>query len=156
VVDDGPASPASRLVASGPFTTGLYQQAATSARGISAPPGDVYQWVLEGSNYGRLALRTADGGVLVLYAMYLNTTVETRSALSQDVPVLPGPPITVPAYLRPLLLAGQQGRYEPRTRLQSQDTLSFVAVVPPAADKAAKIRVIAIGGGIHTASASSS
>jgi hypothetical protein len=151
VVDDGPTSPAAQVVASGPPTTGLYKESATSARGIAAPAGDVYQWLLEGSNYGRLALKMANGGVLVFYTMYLNTTVETRSALNQDIPILPGPQITVPGFVRPLL--GPKS-LAPQKRLQTQDILTFAAIDPSSTDKSAKIRVIAVGGGLHTASAS--
>ena len=151
VVDDGPASAASQVVAAGPLTTGLYQVASTSARDISAPHGDIYQWLLEGSSYGRLALQTADGGALVLYAMYFNTTVETPSALNQDIPVLKGPPISVPSYVQPLLEPGQTA---PRRRLQTQDILTFAAIDPPASATGAKIQVIAIGGGLYDASAS--
>ena len=39
------------------------------------PAGDVYQWSMEGTPYPAFALRTAAGGALVLYAMYLNSTV---------------------------------------------------------------------------------
>ena len=151
VVDDGPDSPAAQVVASGPLTTGLYHIGATSAAGIAPPSGDVYQWLLEGSSYGRLALRTADGGSLVLYTMYFNLTVQTKSSLDEDVPVASGPPIAVPAYVRALL---PPGRPAPTTRLETQDVLSFAAIDPPAADKPAKIQVIAIGGGLHTAMAS--
>jgi hypothetical protein len=154
VVDDGPASAASRVVASGPLTTGMYETARTSARGISAPPGDAYQWMLEGSNYAHLALRTADGGALVLYAMYLNTTVQTPSAVAQAIPQVPGPPITIPDYLKPLLPGDQKPA---RNRLLAEDVLSFAAIDPPAprpGEAAAKIQVIAIGGGAHYASAS--
>src|SRR5258708_33913209 len=151
VVDDGPASPAAQVVASGPLTTGLYELGATSARGIAPPPGDVYQWLLEGSNEGRLSLATADGGSLVLYTMYLNLTVQTKSSLNKDVPVLPGSPITVPAYVTPLLSATQRS---PTTRLETQDVLTFAAIDPPATDKSAKIQVIAVGGGLHSATSS--
>lgn len=151
VVDDGPASAASQVVAAGPLTTGLYQVASTSARDISAPHGDIYQWLLEGSSYGRLALQTADGGALVLYAMYFNTTVETPSALNQDIPILHGPPISVPSYVQPLLRPGQTA---PRKRLQVQDILTFAAIDPPASAKGARIQVIAIGGGLYEATAS--
>lgn len=154
VVDDGPASEASRVVASGPLTTGLYDIARTSARGISAPSGDAYQWVLEGSNYARLALRTADGGALVLYAMYLNTIVQTPSVLAQASPRVPGPPITIPGYLKSLMPSAQRTA---RNRLQAEDVLSFAAIDPPAPPQsgstAAKIQVIAIGGGVRTATA---
>jgi hypothetical protein len=148
VVDDGPASPAAQVVASGPLTTGLYQLASTSTRGLAAPPGDVYEWLLEGSSYGRLSLQTADGGSLVLYAMYFNRTVQTPSSLNQDVPVRSGPTITVPDYVKALL---SQDKWTPTTKLQTQDILSFAAIDPPAADKTAKIQVIAIGGGIRSA-----
>jgi hypothetical protein len=151
VVDDGPSSAASQVVASGPLTTGMYETAATSARGVAPPSGDVYQWLLEGSGYGRLSLETADGGSLVLYAMYFNLIVSTKSSLNEDVPALPGPAITVPAYVRPFLSPGQ---WTPRTKLETQDILSFAAIDPPAASKPAKIQVIAIGGGLNRAFAS--
>lgn len=153
VVDDGPASAASRVVASGPLTTGMYEIARTSARGISAPSGDAYQWMLEGSSYARLALRTADGGALVLYAMYLTTIVQTPSLLAKASSV-PGPPITIPGYLKSLLPGGRQ---PVRNRLQAEDVLSFAAVDPPAprpgGSTTAQIQVIAIGGGIRGATA---
>jgi hypothetical protein len=148
VVDDGPASPAAQAVASGPLTTGLYDIGATSARGIAPPPGDVYQWLLEGASYGRLSLRAADGGSLVLYTMYFNLTVQTKSSINQNVPVLPGPPITVPAYVKPLLSVN---KWTPTTRLETQDVLTFAAIDPPATEKSAKIQVIAVGGGLYTA-----
>jgi hypothetical protein len=155
VVDDGPASPASRVVAGGPLTTGMYDAARTSARGISAPQGDDYAWVLEGSNYGKLSLATADGGALVLYAMYLRTTVQTPSVSAQVIPLVPGPAITIPAFVKPLL---PKGRHNARNRLLAEDVLSFAAIDPPApgqgAATPAKIQVIAIGGGVRYADAS--
>ena len=161
VVDDGPASAASRVVASGPLTTGMYEMARASARGVSAPPGDAYQWMLEGSNYAHLALRTADGGALVLYAMYLNTLVQTPSVVAQADPLVPGAPITIPDYLKALMPGGHGPA---RNRLLAEDVLSFAAVDPPAPAQgaqetvspgtaAAKIQVIAIGGGVRYASA---
>ncbi|HUN34609.1 MAG TPA: hypothetical protein VMU95_21615 [Trebonia sp.] len=151
VVDDGPASQAAQVVASGPLTTGLYQENKTSARGITAPSGDVYQWLLEGSNYGRLALKTTDGSVLVFYTMYMDTTVETKSALNQDIPIQPGPPISVPGFVQPLLAAKFLA---PQKRLMVQDVVTFAAIDPSSADKSAKIQVLAIGGGVYSATAS--
>jgi len=148
VVDDGPASLASQVVASGPLTTGIYDQATSAARGLQAPPGDVHQWLLEGSSYARLALRTSDGGVLVLYSMYLNDTIETKSALDQNDSARSGPPITVPDFVKVLL---PPSRWTPHTRLETQDILSFAAIVPPTASTGQKIRVIAIGGGLRYA-----
>ena len=164
VVDDGPASPAAKIVAPGNLTTGIYQAARSAETGLARPAGDVYQWELEGSHYAEFALRTAAGGALVFYAMYLNSAVEVPAELSKGV-VTPGPPITVPGYLAFLLPPGSPA---PRVRLQSQRLLSFAAVDPPAgAGKNSagsggttpptpreKIQVIAIGGGLIYASAS--
>jgi hypothetical protein len=149
IVEDGPASPAAQVVASGPLTTGLYTAARTAGLGLTAPPGDVRQWQLDGSNYTKFALRTAGGGALVFYSMYLDTTVAVPADLDQSDQVNPGRPITVPAYLLPLLPARTKA---PRVALQSQELLSFAAVDPPAGS--GKIQVIAIGGGPTYASAS--
>ena len=149
VVDDGPVSSAAKVVASGPLTTGLYGTMRSTLLGLSVPAGDVSQWELEGSNYQQFALRTADGGALVFYAMYLNTTVEVPAALNKADPVNPGPPITIPPYLTPLLKPGQTA---PRKSLEAQQLLSFTAVDP--APGTGKIAVIAIGGGPDYAFAS--
>jgi hypothetical protein len=154
VVDDGPASPAAKVVAAGPLTTGIYAAARSPATGLTAPPGDIYQWELEGSGYHRWALRTADGGALVFYGMYLDSTVEVPSLLNKGYPINPGPPITVPGYLSFLLTPGQ---HVARTRLEDEQVLSFAAVDPPAGAGGIgteKITVIAIGGGLTYAGAS--
>jgi hypothetical protein len=149
VVDDGPASPATKVVAAGNLTTGIY----AAARAAMTPPaGDLYQWELEGTHYSTVALRTADGGALVFYEMYLDSAVEVPAILNKGV-VKTGAPITVPGYLAFLLTPGQP---VPRLRLDTQQLLSFAAVDPSAgtASTAAKIQVIAIGGGLIYASAS--
>jgi hypothetical protein len=150
VVDDGPASAATKVVANGPLTTGIYGNERAGLLGLSAPRGDVYQWQLEGSNYTKFALRTADGGALVFYAMYLNTTVDVPAVLNKGV-AKPGPPITVPGYLRPLLPAGKTA---PRESLEAQQLLSFATVDPPSGNGNGRIQVIAIGGGNSYATAS--
>jgi len=149
VVDDGPASPATQVVAAGNLTTGIY---AAARAALTAPAGDIYQWELEGTHYANFALRTADGGALVFYGMYLDSAVEVPAIPNKGV-VQAGPPITVPGYLAFLLPPGQP---VPRLRLATQQLLSFAAVDPPAkaASTAAKIQVIAIGGGLIYASAS--
>jgi hypothetical protein len=53
VVDDGQASAAAQAVADGPLTTGMYQGAVSHAGGLTAPPGDDYQWQLDGSSRRR-------------------------------------------------------------------------------------------------------
>ena len=149
VVDDGPASPATKVVAAGDLTTGIYAAARTA---LTPPAGDIYQWELEGSHYSNFALRTADGGALVFYVMYLDSAVEVPAILNKGV-VKNGPPITVPRYLAFLLTPGQP---VPRLHLDAQQLLSFAAVDPPVGTgaPAAKIQVIAIGGGLIYASAS--
>jgi hypothetical protein len=150
VVDDGPASPAADAVAAGPLTTAMYQSARDrSSTGLRVPSGDVYQWDMEGTAYPAFALRTADGGALVLYAMYLNSTVAVPSYINKGDPIDPGPPIEVPPDVTLLLAAG---RPAPRTVLEAQDLFSFAAIDPPAGPS--KVQVIAIGGGLNYAAAS--
>jgi hypothetical protein len=150
VVDDGPASAAVKAVAAGPLTTGLYQGARDrTGSGLQVPAGDIYQWAMEGTTYPAFALRTADGGALVLYAMYLNTTVAVPGYIDKANPIEPGAPIEVPLYLLQLLPSGQPA---PRVQLEAQDLLSFAAIDPPAGP--AKVQVIAIGGGLNYAAAS--
>ena len=150
VVDDGPASAAAKAVAAGPLTTAMYQAARDrSGTGLQVPRGDIYQWDMEGTAYPAFALRTADGGALVLYAMYLNSTVAVPSYINKADPIDPGPPIEVPPDLSLLLPSGQP---TPRVELEAQDLLSFAAIDPPAATS--KIQVIAIGGGLNYAAAS--
>jgi hypothetical protein len=149
VVDDGPAAAATRAVAAGQFTTGLYQGARGHVDGLRAPRGDVYQWELQGSSLPEFALRTAAGGALVFYAMTLSTTVAVPDVINRGNPVRSGPPIQVPVDLRTLLPPGQPA---PLIQLQSQQLLSFAAIDP--APGPAKIQVIAIGGGLTSAAAS--
>jgi hypothetical protein len=150
VVDDGPASAATKAVAAGPLTTVMYQGARERvSTGLRIPRGDVYQWDMEGTAYPAVALQTADGGALVLYAMYLNSTVAVPGYINKANPIAPGPPIEVPEALSALLPAGQP---TPRLQLEAQELLSFAAIDPPAGT--AKIRVIAIGGGLDYADAS--
>jgi hypothetical protein len=149
VVDDGQQSAAAKAVAAGPLTTGIYEGAVNHASGLTAPHGDVYQWELAGVNNPEFALRTADGGALVFYTMTLNTTVAVPGYINKANPVRSGPPIPVPASLKQLLPTGQSA---PTVQLSSVQTLSFAAVDP--APGGAKIQVIAIGGGLTSASAS--
>ncbi len=149
VVDDGPASAAAKAVAAGPLTTGLYSAARNHADGMTAPRGDVYQWELDGSSLPEFALRTAAGGALVFYAMTLTATVAVPDEINKANPIHPGPPIQVPLPLQMLLPASQPA---PRVQLSSDQELSFAALDPPQAN--AKLQLIAIGGGLTSASAS--
>jgi hypothetical protein len=156
VVDDGPASAAAKAVAAGLLTTGLYQAARDryqeagdrTLSGLEVPAGDVYQWSMEGTPYPAFALRTADGGALVLYAMYLNSTVAIPGYIDDASPLQPGPPIKAPPDVLSLLPSGQPA---PRVQLTAQSLFSFAAIDPPAGSS--KITVLAIGGGLNYANA---
>ena len=149
VVDDGPASAATKAVATGPLTTGLYSAARNHDDGMTAPQGDVYQWELDGSSLPEFALRTAAGGALVFYAMTLTTTVAVPDVINKANPIHPGPPIQIPLILQMLL---PQDHPKPLVQLSSEQTLSFAAIDPAPGN--AKIQVVAIGGGLTSASAS--
>jgi hypothetical protein len=149
VVDDGPASTATAAMADGQLTDGLYHGALSHAAGLTAPHGDVYQWELKGTSYPEFALRTAAGGALVFYAMTLDTTVAVPDYINKADPVRPGAPIQVPIEVERLLPSGQPA---PRIDLQSEQLLSFAAIDPAAAG--GKVQVIAMGGGLTSATAS--
>lgn len=150
VVDDGPASAAAKSVAAGPLTTGLYQGARDrSDTGLQVPAGDIYQWAMEGTDYPAFALRTADGGALVLYSMYLNSTVAVPSYINKAEPQVPGPAIEIPL---PLFLLLRPNQPAPHVELEEQDLFSFAAIDPPA--PTAKLHVLATGGALNYASAS--
>jgi hypothetical protein len=149
VVDDGPASTATRAVADGPLTTGMYLGARNHVDGMTAPHGEVYQWELAGSSLPEFALRTAAGGALVFYTMTLTSTVAVPDVINKASPIHSGPPIQVPLDLQMLLPKGQPA---PLVQLQSQQLLSFAAIDP--AQGTAKLQVLAIGGGLTSASAS--
>jgi hypothetical protein len=149
VVDDGPASAAAKVIEAGPLTTGLYQAARDRAdTGLTVPTGDDYQWSMEGTPYPAFALRTADGGALVLYAMYLNTTIAVPGYIDDADPITPGASIEIPADLFPFL---PDGRKNPRVQLTTQNLFSFAAVDPPPGS--AKVTVLSIGGSLAYATA---
>ena len=135
VVDQGPAAPAAAVVNGGPQTTALY--AAQAAQGKSASANGLnYQWLLEGASFAQYELQTADGGALVLYSMYLNTTTEHPGNVS-------GSPIPVPAAFTPLLAGPSQvGLHQ----VTANWTYEFAAVDPPQTAHGAKVEVIAGSG----------
>ncbi|HTX26559.1 MAG TPA: hypothetical protein VME19_06030 [Streptosporangiaceae bacterium] len=135
VVDQGPAAASATVVADGPLTTGWYQAQAAQARSDAAQDTQ-YQWLLEGSDFALFSLKTADGGALVMYGMYLNTTAEHRGLAA-------GAPIPVPAEFTPLTGPTQVGYHA----VYANWTYEFAAVDPPPAAHGAKLQVIASGGG---------
>lgn len=144
VVDDGPSSASSQVVASGPLTTGLYDWEEHPPAAYHQPKGDLRQWSLEGSEYDRFALRTANGGALVFYAMSLDSTTDTPADQAQDVPLPAGPPITIPPEFQPLDL--KPGVLATKS-MTTEYGVVFAATDPPASAISSKISVIGIGGG---------
>ena len=132
VVDDGPTSPATAVVAAGPQTTGLYaaqaaRAAAEQARGLQ------YQWLLQGASWPQAGLRLADGGALVLYGMYLNTSNEHPNLAE-------GTPIPMPAAFIPLLDPPTEIGYH---AVFANWAYQFAAIDPPADADGAKLDIIA-------------
>jgi hypothetical protein len=131
VVDDGPTSPAAAVVAAGPQTTGLHaaqaaRVAADQARGLR------YQWLLQGTTWPQAGLRLADGGALVLYGMYLNTSTERPNLVE-------GAPIPVSAAFAPLLDEPTEIGYH---AMSANWAYQFAAIDPPARARDAKLDII--------------
>ena len=137
VVDEGPSAPAAAAIASGPQTTGLYTTASALSHSYAAQDL-TYEWLLEGAALPQFALRTADGGALVLYAMYLNTTIEHPGNVF-------GALIPIPAGFAPIITtpATQQGDHG----VNANWTYEFAAVDPPSTAHGAKAQVVAGSGG---------
>jgi hypothetical protein len=131
VVDDGPASPAAAVVAAGPQTTGLHTAQAARAAEEQAR-GLQYQWLLQGTTWPQVGLRLGDGGALVLYGMYLNTSTERPNLVE-------GAPIPVPAAFTPLLAEPTEIGYH---AVVANWAYQFAAVDPPATAPGAKLDII--------------
>jgi hypothetical protein len=133
VVDEGPSSPAAKVVADGPLTTGLYTSYAAQAKQARAQ-GYYYSWELEGTSYPFFALATTDGGAVVMYTMAMNTATSRVRAAKE--------PIPVPDALKPLVAVGRP----PITHVLDIDsTLQYVAIDPPPAKSggtAGKLQVV--------------
>jgi hypothetical protein len=136
VVDEGPAAPAAAVIASGLQTTGMYT--AQNAQGnADSTQGLNYEWLLQSASFAQYQLQTTDGGALVIYSMYLNTTTEHPGNVS-------GTPIAVPANFVPILptTAKKVGPHG----VSANWTYEFAAVDPPQSAHGAKVEVIAGSG----------
>jgi len=142
VVDEGPTTPAAGVIASGPQTTGLYTTQAAQNNSYTAQ-GLSYQWLLEGAAVPQFDLRTTDGGALVIYTMYLNTTVEHPGNVF-------GPPIPIPATFTPI---ANPSKATSAHGVTANWTYEFATVDPPSTAHGAKAEVIA-GSGAPTFGAS--
>jgi hypothetical protein len=135
VVDEGPTAPAAAVVAAGPQTTALYGVQAAQGTAVTAQ-GLNYQWLMEGSSFAQYDLRTTDGGALVVYTMYLNTTTEHPGNVS-------GTPIALPANFAPLVpVPDRVGAHG----INANWTYEFAAIDPPQSASGAKVEVIAGSG----------
>ena len=135
VVDEGPAAPAAAVIGPGPQTTGLYTT--QDAQGNSAAAhGLNYQWLLQGASYAQYELAAAGGGALVLYSMYLNTTIEHPGNVS-------GSAIPVPANFVPLVATGATAGIH---GVAANWTYEFAAIDPPQTAHGAKVQVIGANG----------
>lgn len=142
VADDGPSSAATAVVAAGPQTTGLYSTNAAIKKQAAARH-EFYQWEMEGTSYPVFALRTADGGALVFYTMYLNTVTEATNEPPRHSHA-PLPTVPVPAEYQPFLPSKTGTLHH---QLTGDQTLQYAALVPPASSKTGKIQVIGSAGG---------
>jgi hypothetical protein len=135
VVDEGTANPSAALVAGGTQTTGLYT--AQSRRAHSAASQNLdYSWLMAGSTFPQVGLRLQDGGALILYGMYLNTTLE-HPGLAQ------GSPLPVPAGFSALFAAPTEVGYH---EVLANWTYQFAAIDPAASASGARLQVIAAQG----------
>jgi hypothetical protein len=135
VVDEGPTAPAAAVIAAGPQTTTLYTAQAAQGNAATAQ-GLEYQWLLQGATFAQWQLQTTDGGALVLYTMYLNTTTEHPDNLA-------GSPVTVPDNFASMIPAADRVGNHGMT---ANWTYEFAAVDPPQRAHGAKVDVIAGSG----------
>jgi hypothetical protein len=135
VVDEGPTAPAAAVIASGPQTTGLYTTQAAQGNSYTAQ-GLSYQWLLEGAAVPQFDLRTTDGGALVIYTMYLNTTIEHPGNVF-------GPPIPIPAGFVPIANPSQAtGAHG----VAANWTYEFATIDPAATAHGGKAEIVAASG----------
>ena len=146
LADDGPRSPAAKVVESGPLTTGYYRT--NAAYGALVRPGHwVYSWQMEGTSYPFFALRATDGGAIVFYTMSLNR--QTMPATKPPAhPKHPLPAIPVPDQYKSLIQPGHKPFTE---EFDAGSTLQFLAADPASASNGSsqgRLRIIGSGGGL--------
>lgn len=142
VVDEGPASESASEITGGPQTTALYTQQ-NAVSGSYAAKGLDYNWVMVGAGFPVFTLRTASGGALVLYGIYLDTTIEHPDAKA-------GPPIPIPADVSAQFTV--PGEVSPHA-IYADWTYELAAVDPPASAASAKATIIASSGALTYARA---
>jgi hypothetical protein len=136
VVDLGKDANAAGMIAPGPYTTGLHEVIlSTKHREIRS--GYAYDSVLDGTTFPLYALRTADGGGLVMYSMNRNTVILRKGKLGRQ--------IEIPQPFAPVLDAADN--LVVRFELDTTQTFQFATEVPAkGAGGAPMIRVVAADG----------
>jgi hypothetical protein len=152
VADEGPSSPAAKVVAAGPQTTGIYQ--ANAAYAAKIRPGHwIYTWQMEGTSYPFFALRTTDGGAIVFYTMALNRQT-VPAAKPPAHPKVQPPSVPVPDIYKPLIESGQ-GPFT--DEFDADSVLQFLAADPPTAKNGStpgQLRIVGNGGSLTYAGGS--
>jgi hypothetical protein len=146
VAEDGPGSVTAKVMAPGPYTTGLHEQILSDERQVSRL-GVAEDSLLVGLSFPIYALRTTDGGALVLYSMGLDSVILRRGTEGRQ--------IEIPPAFAPILFAS--GNLVVRFELDTGATYEYAAHVPPNAPAGSTprlIRVIAADGGPTTAGGS--
>ncbi|MFF4124237.1 hypothetical protein ACFYYP_11985 [Microbispora rosea] len=132
VAEEGPKGYASGLIAPGPQTTGFYDEISETKETAKADDCMNYESIFASApNYPIFALRTRDGGAMMLY-----TLVRTSSwtPTPQGLKCGEGRPVAVPAEAR-WLLSPTKSLFI-RQKRQIVETQQYVSAVPPKASTA--------------------
>ncbi|MEN3538328.1 hypothetical protein AAH991_24675 [Microbispora sp. ZYX-F-249] len=138
VAEEGPKGYASGLIAPGPQTTGFYDEIVETKEKAKTDDCMVYESLFASApNYPIFALRTRDGGAMMLYTL-TRTSSWTASGQPQGQPqglkCGEGRPVTVPAAAR-WLLSPTKDLFI-RQKRQIVETQQYVSAVPPRASTA--------------------
>ncbi|MBX6382493.1 MAG: hypothetical protein IRZ07_05895 [Microbispora sp.] len=132
VAEEGPKGYASGLIAPGPQTTGFYDEISKTKETAKADDCMNYESIFASApNYPIFALRTRDGGAMMLYTL-IRTSSWTPSP--QGLKCGEGRPVTVPAEARWLLNPAKNLFI--REKRQIVETQQYVSAVPPKASTA--------------------
>ncbi|MEU6426149.1 hypothetical protein ABZ860_09605 [Microbispora sp. NPDC046973] len=138
VAEEGPKGYASGLIAPGPQTTGFYDEIVKTKAKAKADDCMVYESIFASApNYPTFALRTRDGGAMMLYTL-IRTSSWTVSGQPQGQPqglkCGEGRPVGIPAEARWLLSPAKDLFI--RQKRQIVETQQYVSAVPPKASTA--------------------
>lgn len=123
VAETGTDGAAAGLIADGPYTTDVAEQI-TAAREKAKKNGFAYDSIFQAGDYPLYALRTADGGAVIQYALSRLTTTTTKTAEDDYIPVPESARWSISA---PVL----------RRNLRLTEIHTYVIAVPPSSAPAA-------------------